>query len=41
MTDTCTGTLTTVRTGSVNVRDFNLRKTRLVKRGHRYLARAP
>ena len=41
MTDTCAGTLTTVRTGSVNVRDFNLRKTRLVKRGHRYLARAP
>jgi NHL repeat len=41
MTDTCAGTRTTVKTGSVTVRDFTLRKTRIVKAGHSYLARAP
>jgi hypothetical protein len=41
MTDTCKGTLTSVKTGSVTVRDFNLRKTRVVAAGHSYLARAP
>ena len=40
MTDTCAGTLTTVKTGSVTVRDFRLRKTRTVRAGHHYLARA-
>jgi streptogramin lyase len=37
--DTCAGTLTRVMQGSVLVRDFHLRKTRLVKAGHSYLAR--
>jgi hypothetical protein len=41
MTDTCEGTLTVVSRGSVTVRDFTLRKTRIVKKGHRYLARPP
>jgi hypothetical protein len=41
MTDTCAGTLTVVRQGSVLVRDFTLRKNKLVKAGHRYFARAP
>jgi hypothetical protein len=41
MTDSCAGTLTTVKTGSVIVRDFRLRKNRTVKAGHRYLAKAP
>jgi hypothetical protein len=41
MTDTCNGTLTSVKTGSVLVRDFNLVKTRLVRAGASYLARAP
>jgi hypothetical protein len=41
MTDTCAGTLTVVTKGSVTVRDFTLRKTRIVKAGHRYFARAP
>jgi hypothetical protein len=41
MTDTCSGTRTTVKTGSVKVRDFTLRKTKIVKAGHSYLARAP
>ena len=41
MTDTCAGTLTVVTKGSVTVRDFTLRKTRIVKKGHRYFARAP
>jgi hypothetical protein len=41
MTDTCAGTLTVVTKGSVTVRDFTLRKTRVVKKGHRYFARAP
>jgi hypothetical protein len=40
MTDTCAGTLTAVKRGAVTVRDFRLRKTRLVKAGHSYLARA-
>jgi NHL repeat len=41
MTDTCSGTRTSVKTGSVTVRDFTLRKTRTVKAGHSYLARVP
>lgn len=41
MTDTCGGTTTAVKTGSVEVRDFRLRKTKLVRAGHSYLARAP
>jgi hypothetical protein len=41
MTDTCSGTLTLVKTGRVEVRDFRLRKTNVVKAGHSYLARAP
>jgi ferric-dicitrate binding protein FerR (iron transport regulator) len=40
MEDRCDGTLTKVKTGSVKVRDFTLRKTRVVKAGHSYLARA-
>jgi CSLREA domain-containing protein len=39
--DTCTGTTTTVRRGTVTVRDFRLRKTVKVKAHHKYLARAP
>jgi hypothetical protein len=39
MTDTCAGTLTQVKTGTVSVRDFVLRKTRTVKAGHSYFAR--
>jgi hypothetical protein len=38
--DRCDGTLTTVRRGTVSVRDFKLRKTVSVKAGHSYLARA-
>ncbi|MEA2457204.1 MAG: hypothetical protein QOC95_176, partial [Thermoleophilaceae bacterium] len=41
MTDTCAGTLTTVKQGAVLVRDFRLKKNKLVMAGHRYLARAP
>jgi hypothetical protein len=41
MEDRCDGTLTTVKAGSVKVRDFTLRKTTVVKAGHSYLARAP
>jgi hypothetical protein len=41
VTDTCKGTLTTVKTGSVTVRDFRLRKNKVVKAGHSYFARAP
>jgi hypothetical protein len=37
--DTCTGTLTLVRTGSVQVRDFVKRRTVIVRSGGRYLAR--
>jgi hypothetical protein len=40
MTDTCAGTLTAVTRGSVVVRDFRLRKNKVVKAGHKYLARA-
>jgi ferric-dicitrate binding protein FerR (iron transport regulator) len=41
MTDTCSGTRTSVKSGSVLVRDFRLRKNRIVLAGHSYLARAP
>jgi hypothetical protein len=41
MTDTCAGTTTSVKTGSVVVRDFTLRKNRVVKKGQRYFAKAP
>jgi hypothetical protein len=40
MTDTCAGTLTSVQKGSVVVRDFRLRKNRVIKAGGTYLARA-
>jgi hypothetical protein len=39
MTDTCAGTLTSVKTGAVLVRDFRLGKTKKVKAGHSYFAR--
>ena len=39
--DRCDGTLTRVTQGVVSVQDFRLRKTRLVKAGQSYLARAP
>jgi hypothetical protein len=38
--DRCDGTLTTVRRGSVSVRDLRRKKTITVKAGHSYLARA-
>jgi hypothetical protein len=38
--DRCDGTLTTVKRGTVSVRDFKLEKTVSVKAGHSYLARA-
>jgi ferric-dicitrate binding protein FerR (iron transport regulator) len=38
--DPCDGTLTTVKRGRVNVRDFKRRRTVSVKAGHSYLARA-
>jgi hypothetical protein len=41
MTDTCAGTRTTVKTGTVQIRDFELRKTISVRAGHSYLAHAP
>ena len=41
MTDTCGGTLTVVNRGSVKVRNFTLKKTKVVKAGHRYFAKAP
>ena len=41
MTDSCKGTLTIVKQGSVVVRDFTLRKNKDVKTGQRYLAVAP
>jgi hypothetical protein len=37
--DTCTTTLTKVARGVVSVRDFAKRKTKLVRAGHRYVAR--
>ena len=40
MTDTCAGTLTAVKQGTVVVRDFRLKKNRTVRAGHRYFARA-
>ncbi len=39
-TDRCDGTLTTVKRGTVSVRDLRRHKTVTVKAGHRYLARA-
>jgi hypothetical protein len=39
--DTCKGTLTTVRRGSVLVRDLTKRRTIRLKRGQKYLARPP
>jgi hypothetical protein len=41
MTDTCAGTLTIVKQGTVVVRDFSLRKNKTLKTGQRYLARPP
>ncbi|MEA2422195.1 MAG: hypothetical protein QOF55_1294 [Thermoleophilaceae bacterium] len=41
MTDTCKGTLTVVSKGTVQVRDFTLRKNKTVKAGKRYFAKAP
>jgi hypothetical protein len=40
MTDTCQGTLTSVKQGTVVVRDFRLKKNRVVRAGASYLARA-
>jgi ferric-dicitrate binding protein FerR (iron transport regulator) len=37
--DSCSGTLTLVRKGSVVVRDLVKHKQRVVRAGHRYLAR--
>jgi hypothetical protein len=37
--DTCAGTLTQVKAGSVDVRDFVVRRTVIVRAGGRYLAR--
>jgi hypothetical protein len=37
--DTCTTTLTKVTSGVVSVRDFARRRTKLVRAGHRYVAR--
>ena len=39
--DRCDGTLTKVKRGKVAVRDFRLKKTIVVERGERYLAKAP
>jgi hypothetical protein len=39
-TDTCAGTRTTVKQGSVSVRDRHRRKTVIVRAGHSYLARS-
>ena len=39
--DRCDGTFTRVTQGVVSVQDFRLRRTRLVKAGQSYLARAP
>jgi hypothetical protein len=38
--DRCDGTLTTVKRGTVSVRDLKRRRTVSVKAGHSYLARA-
>ena len=40
MTDSCSGTLTSVKEGTVLVRDLRLRKNRRVKAGRSYFARA-
>ena len=40
MTDTCAGTLTVVKSGSVTVRDLVKRKTVKLKKGQRYMARS-
>ena len=39
-TETCAGTLTTVKRGTVDVLDFGTRKTIRVHAGHHYLAQA-
>jgi hypothetical protein len=39
MKDTCSGTLTVVKKGSVVVRDFRRHRKVVLKKGHRYLAR--
>jgi len=39
--DRCDGTLTTVKRGKVEVRDFRLKKTIVVRAGKSYLAKAP
>jgi hypothetical protein len=39
--DRCDGTLTTVQSGSVSVRDFRRKRTVVVRKGGRYLAKAP
>jgi hypothetical protein len=39
--DTCSGTTTQVMAGSVLVRDFARKRTITVKKGHKYLAKAP
>ena len=39
--DRCDGTLTSVRSGTVAVRDFRRRRTIIVRAGKAYLARAP
>ena len=39
--ESCDGTLTKVRRGSVKVRDFGRHKTIIVRAGHSYLARPP
>jgi RTX calcium-binding nonapeptide repeat (4 copies) len=41
VTERCDGTLTSVRRGTVVVRDFRRRKTIVLHAGERYLARAP
>jgi hypothetical protein len=41
MADSCGGTLTIVRSGTVVVRDFTLRKSKTLRAGQRYLAHAP
>lgn len=40
ITDRCDGTLTKVKRGKVTVEDFRLKRTIVVKRGKRYLAKA-
>jgi hypothetical protein len=39
--NTCSGTLTRVRSGSVRVRDLTRRRTRVLRAGQSYLARSP